>query len=57
MIFNNTIWTSITQAWGLIYKMIKFWVILTPEVDKALMEAFLEALRKLLQQPLMILSG
>ena len=57
MIFNNTIWTSITQVWGLIHRMIKFWVILTPEVNKALVEAFLEALRKLLQQPLMILSG
>ena len=57
MIFNNTIWTSITQVWGLIHKMIKFWMILTPEGDKALMETFLEALMKLLQQPLMILSG
>jgi hypothetical protein len=34
MIFNNTIWTSITQVWRLILKMLKFWAVLSPEAGK-----------------------
>lgn len=57
MIFNNTIWTSITQVWRLVHRMLKFWVIMTPEASKPQVEAFLRALAKLLQQPLMISCG
>ena len=31
IIFNNTIWTSISQVWRLILRTLKFWAILAPE--------------------------
>uniref|UniRef100_A0A453CP96 Reverse transcriptase zinc-binding domain-containing protein n=1 Tax=Aegilops tauschii subsp. strangulata TaxID=200361 RepID=A0A453CP96_AEGTS len=35
IIFNNTIWTSISQVWRLILRTLKFWVILAPKSGSA----------------------